>query len=161
ATPLLALVIALICTRPGSEPKRGRLLTAADLRDALPAAAFGLLAAGLLAFPVVMTVLGNGHASTAALLVAAPLSLSMRMAEWSLVWYRRRTQRLLRTAVLLTGFGRRARLTLLCTVLQYLTIAGLLTIAVIAGAKAARLISPDRSVIPELLAYLVLGGAMF
>jgi hypothetical protein len=161
ATPLLAISIALVCTRSSTKTKRGRLLTATEFRDALPAAAFGLLAAGLLAFPVVATVVGHRHGSTGALLVAVPLSLSMGMAEWNLCWYRRRTQRLLRSAALLTGFGRRARLTLLYTVLQYMTTAGVLTLVVAGIAKAARLMSLSLSVLPELMAYLALGGAMF
>ena len=39
---------------------------------------------------------GHGGVNVGALLAALPLSLSMGAAEWSLLWYRRRTQRLLR-----------------------------------------------------------------
>ena len=61
---------------------------AAELRGALPSAGFGLVAAGLLVFPVAAGVRGLEGANTGALLASLPLALSMGAAEWLLVWYR-------------------------------------------------------------------------
>ena len=75
--PLLAVVAALTVTRttgtrtPGARlsalVSRG-LVTAAELRGAVPAAAFGLVAAGLLAYPVVTAVPGHPGVNAGALL---------------------------------------------------------------------------------------------
>jgi hypothetical protein len=50
---------------------------------------------------------------------------------------------------------------LLCAVSQYLAMTAALIAAAVVGAKAARLIRADMSILPELAAYLALGGAMF
>src|SRR5262249_56128334 len=94
ATPLLALALAAVFTRR-TEPRTGQLFEASEWLGALPAAGFGLVAAGLLIFPVAAGVHGRGGINVGALLAALPLSLSMGAAEASLLWYRRRTRRLL------------------------------------------------------------------
>jgi len=138
----------------GTRQPAGRLITAAELRGAL-------VAAGLLVFPVVAGLAGQQGPNTGALLAALPLALSMGAAEWLLVWFRRRTQRLLRATRKLTTFAFRARLVLFAALLQYLTAAVLLTVAVVAVAAAAHLIRLDWALAPEVAAYLALGGAMF
>lgn len=161
ATPVLALVLAVIFTRRSRGPHSGPLVTLAELRAALPTAAFGLVAAGLLTFPAAAAVYGHRGINTGALLAALPLSLSMGAAEWSLLWYRRRTQRLLRTSTELRAFGRQARLLLTAAVCQYAACALALILAVVVVATAAGLITYNRSLLPEVAVYLALGGAMF
>jgi hypothetical protein len=173
ATPLLALALAVLRTsrdaglpflgagRPAGSGPAGQLLVAAELRGALPSAGFGLLAAGLLVFPVATGVPGHAGANTGALLVSLPLALSMGAAEWTLIWFRRRTQRLLRTTRELRVFATRARLALLAAVTQYLTAAVVLTAAVITAAAETRLVHPHWTALPQIAAYLALGGAMF
>jgi hypothetical protein len=171
ATPLLALGLAaaragrtVAARGPGGARTgfaRGRLIAAWELRDALPSAGFGLVAAGLLVFPVAAGLPGHRGANTGALLAALPLALSMGAAEWSLIWYRRRTQRLLRGTRSLPAFATRARLMLLAALVQYQVAATLLTVAVVAVASATRLVRPHWELLPEVAAYLALGGAMF
>jgi hypothetical protein len=132
ATPVLAVVAALVCTR-GGRGAAGRLVAAAELRAAAPAAVFGLLAAGLLAFPVIAGANGHGGVNVGALLATLPLSLSMGAAEWSL-----------------------AR-----AVGQYLLAAVVLTMIATWIAVAAGLVQPARLLLPELAVYLALGCAMF
>jgi hypothetical protein len=178
ATPLLAL--ALATRRAGrTSPGRGRhaatgggpphggprtrrragwLVTGTELRGALPSAGFGLVAAGLFAFPVAAGM--PGHAS-AGLLVSLPLAMSMGAAEWMLIWFRRRTQRLLRSTREPRAFATRSRLTLLAALLLYLAVTAALTAAVTAVAVGTRLAHPDLGVLPQVAAYLAVGGAMF
>jgi ABC-type multidrug transport system fused ATPase/permease subunit len=144
-----------------SSPAAGRLFVASELRGALPSAGFGLVAAGLLVLPVAAGLPGHRGPNTGALLASLPLALSMGGAESALIWFRRRTQRLLRSTRSLPAFAARARLALFAALLQYLTAAVLLTAAVIAVASATRLIHPHWAVVPEIAAYLALGGAMF
>ena len=172
ATPALALGLAtwragrtsgLFGRRRGSSAQAreaaGPLITAADLRGALLSAGFGLAVAGLLVFPVAAAL--PGRPNTGALLASLPLALSMGVAEWTLVWFRRRTQRLLRATRDVRAFAHRARLTLLIALLQYLTAAALLTATTVAVATAAHLIHPHWAIAPQIAAYLALGGAMF
>lgn len=161
ATPMLALVLAVVCTRQTGPATTGRLFVAAELRGALPSLAFGFLAAALTAFPIAVGLPGRPGANVGAVLAAVPLSLSMGAAEWSLYWYRRKTQRLLRSTAHLDGFARAARLVLLNAVLQYLAAACLLTGAAIAVAAKTGLVPPQEPVMAGLVAYLALGGAMF
>jgi hypothetical protein len=174
ATPLLALALAAArITReaglPGlgrgrharTELAGGRLLVAAELRGALPSAGFGLLAAGLLVFPVAAGLPGHAGANTGALLVSLPLALSMGAAEWALVWFRRRTQRLLRTTRELQAFAIRARLVLAAALLQYLAAAATLTAAILAVATRTQLVHAHWTALPQIAAYLALGGSMF
>ena len=99
--------------------------------------------------------------NTGALLAALPLSLSMGAAEWSLLWYRRRMQRELRTSRNIREFGIRARLVLSAAQLQYLGGAVALTAVAVAIAAGAGLVHSNQAILPELAVYLALGGAMF
>jgi len=159
-TPVLAVAAALVCTR-GSRSAAGRLVAPAELRAAAPAAVFGLLAAGLLAFPVVAGANGHGGVNIGALLATLPLSLSMGAAEWNLLTYRRRTRELLRSTHDLRTFGRGSRLVLLRALTQYLLAAVVLTMIASWIAIAAGLVRPSRLLVPELAVYLALGCAMF
>lgn len=168
ATPLLCCVIALVCTRtPGGPPRTGLLSlvgarpSAAELRAAVPALAFGMVAAGLLTFPVINGPHGHGGVNVGALVASIPLSLSMGGAEWSLLWYRRRTRRLLRTISDVRTFRRRARLALVFAAAQYLAGSVLLVAAGVAVAAESGLVHLQRNVAPEAAGYLVLGTAMF
>jgi hypothetical protein len=159
-TPVLAIAAALICTR-GSRAAGGRLMVAAELRDALPAVAFGVLAASLLAFPVIAGANGHGGLDVGALLATLPLSLSMGAAEWSLLAYRRRTRSLLRSTSDLRSFSRGSRLVLLRSVSQYLLAAVVLTAIAAAIAISVRIVVPSVLLAAELGVYLILGVGMF
>jgi hypothetical protein len=136
----------------------GRLVTGSELRGALPSAGFGLVAAGLFVFPVAAGL--PGHAS-AGVLVSLPLAVSMGAAEWILIWFRRRTRRLLRGTGEPAVFAARARLALLAALLMYLAVTAALTAAVAAAAAGAKLAGPGLGVLPQVAAYLAVGGAMF
>lgn len=160
ATPVLALALAVIVTHPAG-PRSGRMFEAGECRGALLAVGFGLTAAGLLSFPVVAGANGRGGAAVGALLAALPLSLSMGAAEWSLLWYRRRTQRLLRTTDRIGQFRAQARLALLAALGSYVAAAAALTAATVAVAAGTGLVRPQLAYLPQLAAYLTLGAAMF
>jgi len=160
ATPLLACLIALVCSRKLG-PRTGRLLLAPELQAAVPAIAFGVVAAGLLTFPVVAGPQGHGGLNTGALLASLPLSISMGAAEWSLLWYRRHTRRLLATISELRKFRLRARLSLLAALLQYMCGTAALIAASAAVATATGFADLDRSDAPVIAGYLMLGSAMF
>jgi hypothetical protein len=145
--------------QPG--PAADRLAALSQLRGALPSAGFGLVAAGLLVFPVAAGLPGHDGVNTGAVLASLPLALSMGMAEWSLIWFRRRGQRLLRNTQSLRVFAIRARVALFGALAQYLTAAALLIATVVSVASATRLVQPHWAVLPEVSAYLALGGAMF
>jgi hypothetical protein len=159
-TPLLACVIAVACTRRNG-PRTGRLLVPAELRAAAPAIAFGIVAAGLLTFPILAGPDGHGGFNTAALLVSIPLSLSMGAAEWSLLWYRHRARRLLGSTRWLRTFRYRVRLALLAAMAQYLCGTAVLIAAGVAVAALAGWASPRLTGLPVIVAYLMLGSAMF
>jgi hypothetical protein len=160
ATPVLALLLAIVFTRT---PGRGfvALPDTTEWVGALPAMAFGLVAAGLLTFPIAVGPHGHGGVNIGALLAALPLSLSMGAAEWSLLWYRRRTQRLLRETTQTRVFAAQARLVLLGALLQYLAVAAVLIALTVAVASAVGIVHPHLSYLPQLAAYGALGGAMF
>lgn len=160
ATPLLACLIAVACTDENS-PRTGRLLLAPELWAAIPAIAFGVTAAGLLTFPVVAGPHGHGGLNTGALLAAVPLSLSMGAAEWSLLWYRRHTRRLLASVSRVREFRLRARRSLLCALLQYMSGTAVLIAAAAAIATAVGLVHLGWTDLPVVLAYLMLGSALF
>jgi hypothetical protein len=170
--PVLAVAAALVVTRvpvPAGAGLGARLarfaprglVTAAELRGAAPAAAFGLVAAGLLAYPVVTAVPGHPGVNAGALLATLPLSLSMGAAEWSMLAYRRRTRALLRSSTDLRAFGRGARLMLAGALGQYLLAAVVLTAAAAAIAISTGLVAPSPVLLPELIVYLILGAALF
>lgn len=156
---LLALVLAAVKTaRPG--PAIGRVLRGAELRAALPHALFGLVTAGLLAFPVVVIGFGGGAGMPAAALLTLPLSLSMGAAEWSLYWYRRRVRGLLQVARTVGQFAPRARQTLLGAVARYLGAIVLLIAATLAVALVGRA-RLEWTVVRAGGSYLALGCALF
>lgn len=161
ATPIAACLIALAVTRRRKRPRTGRLVLAHELRAAVPAIVFGLIAAGLLTFPVVAGPEGRGGLNAGALLASLPLSLSMGAAEWSLLWYRRRTRRLLATTSGLRRFRLHARLSLLATLLQYMCGTAALIAAGVAISAKTGFAHPQRGDLPEIAAYLMLGSAMF
>jgi hypothetical protein len=160
STPLLACVLAVAYTRRRG-PKTGRLLMAPELWAAVPAVAFGVVAAGLLTFPVVAGPAGRGGLNTGALLASLPLSLSMGAAEWSLLWYRRRTRRLLGVSTGSRNFGLRSRLLLIVALLQYLCGTAVLIAAGAAIAGATGFVHLQLADLPEMVAYLMLGSALF
>ena len=172
ATPFLAVVLALFRTTWTADRvaaaahhrgsgRRSRLFALADLRNALPSAGFGLVAASLLVFPVVIGAHGHGGVNTGALLASLPLALSMGAAEWRLIWYRRRIQRLLARTGQLGEFAARASGVLLVELLQYLAVLVGLAGAVVAVAIKAKLVEVDSAAIMQIAAYIALGGAMF
>jgi hypothetical protein len=163
--PVLAVAAALVATRTPGGPLAGlasrSLVVPAELRGAVPAAAFGLVAAGLLAYPVVTAVPGHPGVNAGALLASLPLSLSMGAAEWSMLAYRRRTRSLLRSSTDLRAFGRRSRLMLAVAVGQYLAAAAVLTAATALIATRTGLVTASGVLVPELIVYLILGAALF
>lgn len=160
ATPVLACAIAVACSRFKGH-WTARLLLRSELLAAMPAIAFGVIAAGLLTFPIVAGPRGHGGLNVAALLASLPLSLSMGAAEWSLLWYRRRTRALLGSTSGLAVFRRRSRGLLLAALLQYMAGTAVLIAlsAVVAGLTG--LAHPDWGDLPEMAGYLMLGSAMF
>jgi hypothetical protein len=160
ATPLLACLLALAFTRR-SGPRAGRLLIATELRAAMPAIAFGVVAAGLLTFPIVAGPEGHGGLNRGALLVSIPLSLSMGAAEFSLLWYRRRMRRLLGSTTALPEFRRRSRRVLFVALLQYVCGTVVLIVAGVTVAVWMGFAHPSRTDLPVMVGYLMLGSAMF
>lgn len=159
-TPLLACAMALLCTRTTAS-RSARLARPAELRAAGPAIAFGVVAAGLLTFPVIAGPHSHGGVNVGALVASIPLSLSMGAAEWSMLWYRRRTRRMLRTSTDLDAFQLRARVVLLYALLQYVAGTIVLVAAGFAVAVGANLVQLHWIVVLEAVGYLVLGAAMF
>ena len=160
ATPVLALVIAAVCTRR-TGPREGVLFRADEWLGALPAIGFGVVAAGLLIFPVAAGPHGHGGINVGALLAALPLSLSMGAAEACLLWYRRSVQRLLRTSNQIRAFGTRARLILLAATAMYLAATVALMALTVVVAAQTGLVHPSLAYLPQLGAYLILAAAMF
>jgi hypothetical protein len=143
ATPLLALAFAAVFTRRTGK-KTGRLFQPSEWLGALPACAFGLVAAGLLIFPVAAGVHGRGGINIGALLAALPLSLSMGAAEWSLLWYRRRVRRLLRSTRQLRTLGVKWRLLLVAAFLINVAAAAGLTSSTVSIAGETGLVHPNQ-----------------
>jgi hypothetical protein len=160
ATPVLACAIAVVCSRSKGR-WTARLLDQPELLAAVPAIAFGVIAAGLLTFPVVAGPQGHGGLNAAALLASLPLSLSMGAAEWSLLWYRRRTRALLGSTSGLAVFRTRSRGLLLTALAQYMAGTAVLIAlgALVAGWTG--LAHPGWGDLPEMAGYLMLGSAMF
>ncbi len=158
ATPLLACLFAW---SPRTRVRPGRLLIPAELRGAAPATAFGVVAAGLLSFPVVAGPAGHGGVNVGALIASVPLALSMGAAEWNLSWYRRGAQGLLR----LTGdprwFRRRSRRLLLTAVAQYESATVVLICLAINVAVLSGQAHVGGAVLLSITGYLLLGAALF
>jgi hypothetical protein len=172
ATPVLALTIAAVRSgyvaglfgkareaRKGQSA--GKLLVAAELRDALPSAGFGLVAAALLVFPIAVALLGSHGPTAGAMLASLPLALSMGAAEWLLIWFRRRTRRLLGSTLDLRIFRFRAWIVLFAALLQYLAAAILLTAILATIASLANLVHLHAIALTQIAAYMALGGGMF
>jgi hypothetical protein len=159
ATPLLACVIAAAHTA-GARARADRL-NPGELLGALPAAALGVIAAGLLSFPVVAGVSGHGGGNVGALIASVPLALSMGAAEWSLLRYRRATRRLLWLTSDPRWFRGHAGLLLLGALGRY--VFGM--IALVGVALGVALLSDQVTFSATMLAsiagYLLLGAAMF
>jgi hypothetical protein len=159
ATPLLACVIAAAHTA-GARARADRL-NPGELLGALPAAALGVIAAGLLSFPVVAGVSGRGGGNVGALIASVPLALSMGAAEWSLLRYRRATRRLLWLTSDPRWFRGHAGLLLLGALGRY--VFGM--IALVGVALGVALLSDQVTFSATMLAsiagYLLLGAAMF
>jgi hypothetical protein len=159
-TPLLACVFAVACTTGGG-PRLGRRLMRVELLGALPAVALGLLAAGLLSFPVAAGASGHGGGNVGALIASVPLALSMGLAEWVFLWYRRATRGLLGLTDDPRWFRRRAGLLLLAALARY--VAG--TVVIISVAIDVAVLSGQVGVSVAMLlsatGYLLLGIAMF
>ena len=114
ATPLLALGLSTARTQPwprsrplnargsaagstgGTALAAGAGLGRADLRGALPAPASAWSPPGCWSSPSPAACPASWERQLGAVLASLPLALSMGVAEWSLIWFRRRTQRLLR-----------------------------------------------------------------
>jgi hypothetical protein len=151
ATALLAIV------RTGrSKHAQGPWLRVGDLVRALPHAAFGLCAGGLLTVGTAAAMAGAG--ATDSTVMALPLSMSMGAAEWLLFRYRRRCSDLLSRVVTLRSFTRRARISLLLVVALYLT---LLTTIADAVAWAGRATHTFDVAVRPFWTSVLLGGALF
>jgi hypothetical protein len=160
ATPVLAIVLAVICTR-GAGPRVGRLLNQGELAGALPAFALGLIAAGLLSFPGVAGVTGHGGGNVGSLVASVPLALSMGVAEWSLLWYRRGTRHALTLTDDSRWFHGRANLLLLGALTQYVFGAIMLVGVALGVALLSRQVRLDSTLLLSVASYLLLGAAMF
>lgn len=160
ATPVIAVVLAVVCTN-GAGPRTGPLANRDELIGAAPALALGVIAAGLLSFPGVAGATGHGGGNVGAVVASVPLALSMGAAEWSLLWYRRGTRRLLSLTDDPRWFQRRANLLLLGALTQYVFAAITLVLAAISVAVESNQVQLDRTVLLSVAGYLLLGAAMF
>lgn len=160
ATPLIACLIAVVVTR-GAGTQGGRLPRGNEMAGAFPALALGVIAAGLLAFPLVAGVSGHGGDNIGALIASVPLALSMGAAEWSLIWYRRAVRRLLWRTDDPHWFHRRATLLLVVTLVQYAAAMVATVGAALAVAVHVARVPVDLTVLLCAGGYLLLGAAMF
>ncbi|MFI9383572.1 hypothetical protein [Kutzneria sp. NPDC052558] len=160
-TPLLTLGFALGRTS-WPAPKAATALRWTELRATWPYLAFGAIAAGLLAFPLIAMLLVPSTAGGAsnAMLAALPLSLSMGAAEWLLHRYRSGTRRLLQRTRRVEDFAARSWWQLVSTVAWYLLCTGVL-MAATRELGAAVGISPQWTGMLAYAACLVLGGTLF
>jgi hypothetical protein len=159
-TVLGSIVVAWQSTS-GARPQRP---TAAEALAAVPQAAFGVCAGGLLLFvPVARIVLLPGTAqvspaaAAASVAALAPLSVSMGVAEWLLVRYRAATYRELQHATSPRAFATRSGVALLRTAAGYLAV-------LTAGCLGAALIVARNGPTPAadaLAGYLWLGVSLF
>lgn len=172
ATPVLACVLALTLqeTRaprgdrshpalgyagPGLAPSR------VELTAALPALVFGVLAGGLLTLPVISGPAGTGGLNPGAVTAAVPLALSMGAAEWSLAWYRRTGQRLLRSSGEPGWFAARARRAAAGALGQYTAVLVALVAVALGVAVGSGQVTPGWPLFGAALGYALLGAGMF
>jgi hypothetical protein len=160
ATPVLACVIAVACTS-GAGPRVGRLLNPGELSGAVPAVALGVIAAGLLSFPGVAGIGGHGGGNEGALVSSVPLALSMGVAEWSLLWYRRGTRHLLTLTDDSRWFHSRANMLLLGALTQYVLGAIMLVGVALSVALMGGQVRLGPTLLLSVAGYLLLGAAMF
>ncbi|MGH3567515.1 MAG: hypothetical protein ACRDRH_16070 [Pseudonocardia sp.] len=132
-----------------------------ELRAALPHALFGLVAAGLLVFPVMVIDPGQGPGLSVAALLILALSLSMGAAQWSRYRYRRQVQVLLRACHTPRPFARAARLLVLTALIRYAAVAALLIAATLAIALRAGATDPGWTALGTGVSSLALGAALF
>jgi hypothetical protein len=159
ATPLLACAVAFI--RTGRAGPRADRLSRTEALAVLPAAVLGVTAAGLLTFPVVAGVTGHGGGNIGVLVASVPLALSMGVAEWSLLRYRRATRRLLGRTDDPAWFRRRAK-QLLCFALgRYLLGTLVLIGAAVSVAALTGQVKVDATILLSVGGYLMLAAAMF
>ncbi len=162
ATPLLACALAVACTG-GAGPRGGpgRLPNRGELLGALPAAALGVLAAGLLSFPVVAGVSGHGGGNIGALVAGVPLALSMGVAERCLLWYRRATRRLLGATSDPRWFRGQVRLLLLTALAWYVLATIVMTGIALSVTVLAGQVRLGTTPLLAVTGYLLLAAAMF
>jgi hypothetical protein len=160
ATPVLACVLAVGCTR-GTGPRVGRLVDRSELTGAVPAIALGVIAAGLLSFPGVAGVSGHGGGNVGALVASVPLALSMGVAEWCLLWYRRGTRHLLSLTDDPRWFHGRANILLLGALTQYVFGAIMLIGVALGVALMSHAVHLGPTLLLSVAGYLLLGSAMF
>ncbi|RJQ76309.1 hypothetical protein D5S17_18790 [Pseudonocardiaceae bacterium YIM PH 21723] len=130
ATIGLAVVKTVQMNRRGKGAPVGRLVSGVDLADALPHLMFGLIAAGLLMFPVVAAAVYAGDLGEQPTLATLPLSLSMGFAEWILYSYRRSIRSLLLRVRHVGEFSMKARLRLISALAKYLLVTAAITVVV-------------------------------
>jgi hypothetical protein len=164
----VAAAVALAAARTGRHTRAGAppggtaariRVTPRDLTASLPHALFGMLAGLLLTFTAVAAATGHGLsgslAARSATAAAAPLSLSMGVAEWLLFAYRRRGFLLLLQTTSIAAFAAKARRALAASTAGYLAALAALTAAFewLAGGTQASLNVAG--------AYVALGGALY
>ncbi|HWE89982.1 MAG TPA: hypothetical protein VG317_11025 [Pseudonocardiaceae bacterium] len=159
---LLAVTATAVVRGCWPRPAPARRLRAAELRAALPYAAFGALVAGLLVFPLLAARFSSGGlgASSWVLLATLPLSLSMGAAEWLLYWYRRQIGRVLRATRVVADFSLRALVVLASALVCYLAATAVLMSVLVVVITA----TGHRPNWPDLLSYggyVAVGGALF
>jgi len=159
-TPLIACVIAVVRTA-GTRLRGGCLPSRRELLGALPGASLGVVAAGLLSFPLAVGTSGHGGANVGAFIASVPLALSMGAAEWNLLRYRRGSGQLLGQTDDPRWFRRRAGRLLLWTMLRHAAGTIVIAGAALAVAVLVAQVSPDQAVLLALGSYLLLGAAMF
>jgi hypothetical protein len=159
ATPLLACAVAFI--RTGRAGPRADRLSRTEALAVLPAAVLGVTAAGLLTFPVVAGVTGHGGGNIGVLVASVPLALSMGVAEWSLLRYRRATRRLLGRTDDPAWFRRRAKQLLLFALGRYLLGTLVLIGAAVSVAALTGQVKVDATILLSVGGYLMLAAAMF
>lgn len=159
---LLAVAVMAVTRTTWPRPEAGRPVRPAELRGALPYAAFGASVAALLVFPLVAARFSGGGlgASGTVLVATLPLSLSMGAAEWLLYWYRRRIGQLLRRTRVVADFSTRAPLVLASALFRYVAAATLL-MAGLVGAATMLGHPPQWTDLLSYGGYLAVGGALF
>ena len=160
ATPVLVCILAVACTR-GTGPRVGPLLNPGELSGAVPAITLGVIAAGLLSFPGVVGVTGHGGGNVGAVVASVPLALSMGVAEWCLLWYRRGARRLLSLTDDPRWFQRRVSLLLLGALMQYVFGALILIGGALCVALRFGQLRLDSTLLLSVAGYLLLGAGMF